>query len=112
MQSPGHTGKNRAARGAGLIAYRDHVIKIEILHGLDVLGFLAGDVHARFGHHLHGIGVKGFGINAETYSGTAVFNIPVRVVSKGAGGKLALNVRYQACNGEICLPPKTVRVEL
>lgn len=53
-----------------------------------------------------------FGINTELYTGTAVFSVPVFVIKNTNGKKLVVNVRFQACNGEICLMPRTVELEL
>ena len=53
-----------------------------------------------------------FGIETETYTGSASFSIPVAVDSAAQPGAqdLTINVRYQACNDKVCLPPKTVKV--
>jgi thiol:disulfide interchange protein DsbD len=55
-----------------------------------------------------------FGMEVELYEGEAVFTLPVRVapgVPPGAQ-KLAVSASYQSCNNKLCLPPKTVKVEL
>jgi hypothetical protein len=53
-----------------------------------------------------------FGMEVETYSGRVEFDLEV----KGGGGPSAppiqLRARYQMCNGERCLRPKTLRIEL
>lgn len=53
-----------------------------------------------------------FGINTESYSGSAVFTVPFTVVDGTPEGPQTLNasVRYQVCNDTVCLPPKTVRL--
>lgn len=53
-----------------------------------------------------------FGIVTETYSGSAIFSIPVSVDNSAPRGiqTLTVNVRYQVCNETVCLPPKTVKV--
>lgn len=53
-----------------------------------------------------------FGINTETYSGSASFTIPFTVAADAAEGSQTLNiiVRYQVCNDTTCLPPKSVKV--
>ncbi|HRH43599.1 MAG TPA: cytochrome c biogenesis protein CcdA [Pyrinomonadaceae bacterium] len=53
-----------------------------------------------------------FGINTETYEGSATFTIPFTVAADTAEGAqtLNVNVRYQLCNDTMCLPPKTVKV--
>lgn len=51
-----------------------------------------------------------FGINTESYSGSAAFNVPFTVNADAPAGPSTLNikVRYQVCNDTVCLPPKTV----
>ena len=57
---------------------------------------------------------ENFDINVETYERTATFMLPLQMGTRGKAGrqKVLVDVRFQACNGEICLPPKTVRLEL
>lgn len=55
-----------------------------------------------------------FGMEVELYEGEAAFTLPVRV-NAGAGPDtqtLVVSTSYQSCNNQICLPPKTVKVEL
>jgi thiol:disulfide interchange protein DsbD len=51
-----------------------------------------------------------FGINTESYSGSAAFTVPFTVNADASEGASTLNakVRYQVCNDTVCLPPKTV----
>jgi thiol:disulfide interchange protein len=53
-----------------------------------------------------------FGINTETYSGSASFNVPFVVNADAIPGEssLKINVRYQVCNDTVCMPPKTLPV--
>jgi len=53
-----------------------------------------------------------FGIMTEFYIGSASFSVPVIIDSSTPPGSqtLTINVRYQACNDTLCLPPKTVKV--
>ena len=55
-----------------------------------------------------------FGMEVELYEGEAVFTLPVRVASGTPPGaqKLVVSASYQSCNNKLCLPPKTVKVEL
>jgi DsbC/DsbD-like thiol-disulfide interchange protein len=55
-----------------------------------------------------------FGMEVELYEGEAVFTLPVRVASGAAPGaqKLVVSASYQSCNNKLCLPPKTVKVEV
>jgi thiol:disulfide interchange protein DsbD len=55
-----------------------------------------------------------FGMEVELYEGEAAFTLPVRVAPGAAPGaqKLVVSASYQSCNNTLCLPPKTVKVEL
>jgi thiol:disulfide interchange protein DsbD len=54
------------------------------------------------------------GMEVELYEGEAQFTLPVKIAPGTAAGAHALVVSaaYQSCNDKICLPPKTVKVEL
>lgn len=54
---------------------------------------------------------ESFDIDVESYEGTARFRIPVMPAAETTE-KLRIAVRYQACNNRLCLPPKTVKLEL
>lgn len=53
-----------------------------------------------------------FNLTTEYYEGQAAFYIPVKVAAGAASGKslVKVNVYYQTCNDQICLPPKTVKL--
>jgi DsbC/DsbD-like thiol-disulfide interchange protein len=55
-----------------------------------------------------------FGMEVELYEGEAIFTLPVRVAPGASPGpqKLVVSASYQSCNNKLCLPPKTVKVEL
>ena len=55
-----------------------------------------------------------FGMEVELYEGEAVFAVPVKSprVSHPGSQKLIVSASYQSCNNKLCLPPKTVKVEL
>ena len=55
-----------------------------------------------------------FGMEVELYEGEAVFTVPVKVAPGAAPGaqKLVVSASYQSCNNTLCLPPKTVKVEV
>ena len=55
-----------------------------------------------------------FGMEVELYEGEAVFTLPVKLAAGVAPGsqKLIVSASYQSCNNKLCLPPKTVKVEL
>ncbi len=54
---------------------------------------------------------ESFKINTETYSGSATFTVPFTVASDAPPGEqtLTANFRFQACNNEVCLPPRTLK---
>ncbi|MDR3702105.1 MAG: protein-disulfide reductase DsbD N-terminal domain-containing protein [Candidatus Sulfopaludibacter sp.] len=55
-----------------------------------------------------------FNMEVELYEGEATFTLPLKVAAGSAAGAqtLVVNASYQSCNNKICLPPKTVKVEL
>jgi len=54
-----------------------------------------------------------FGMEVESYEGEAEFGLPVQVAAGAAGAQnLVISASYQSCNNKLCLPPKTVRVEV
>jgi thiol:disulfide interchange protein DsbD len=53
------------------------------------------------------------GMEVEMYEGQASFTLPLEAPGGSAGAqKLVVNASYQSCNNKLCLPPKTVKVEL
>ncbi len=54
------------------------------------------------------------GMEVELYEGEALFTLPVKIAANLAPGahNLVVSASYQSCNDKLCLPPKTVRVEL
>lgn len=55
-----------------------------------------------------------FNMEVELYEGEASFTLPLKVAAGAQVGaqKLVVSASYQSCNNKICLPPKTVKVEL
>ncbi len=55
---------------------------------------------------------ENFGINTETYSGSAAFTVPVSVNKDATPGAAngEISVRFQVCNETTCLPPKTEKL--
>ncbi|MBZ5498030.1 MAG: protein-disulfide reductase DsbD N-terminal domain-containing protein [Acidobacteriia bacterium] len=55
-----------------------------------------------------------FNLMTEYYEGQAAFTIPVKVAATATAGKseVRVNVSFQTCNEELCLPPKTVKLAL
>lgn len=53
-----------------------------------------------------------FGFETQYYAGPFTVDIPVKIASRAAAGRqlVAVNVRFQTCDGHICQPPKTVRL--
>jgi len=56
---------------------------------------------------------EAFGQITSSYTDEAVFRLPVAVAASAAAGQHALeiDVSFQACDGSICLPAKSVRVK-
>jgi thiol:disulfide interchange protein DsbD len=53
------------------------------------------------------------GMEVEMYEGEASFTLPVQAAAGAAGAqKLVVSASYQSCNNKLCLPPKTVKLEL
>lgn len=50
-----------------------------------------------------------FGIETETYSGEAIFRVPVKLTSASTISvpPLRIRVRFQACSDRLCLPART-----
>jgi len=53
-----------------------------------------------------------FEIITETYDGSASFTVPIAVAADAQPGAqtLTVSVRFQTCNDQSCLPPKTIKV--
>lgn len=50
----------------------------------------------------------------SVYTDSVTIDLPLRVARKAHAGKqdLEMDVRYQACNNRLCLPPRTDKVTL
>jgi len=57
---------------------------------------------------------QSFGIDTEFYEDNATFVVPVKAAADAPGGKrkLRIDTYFQLCNDQLCLPPKTVSVEV
>lgn len=57
---------------------------------------------------------QNFNMEVEFYVGETTFLLPLRVTDAAASGpqKVTVSASYQACNDRICLPPRTVKVEV
>lgn len=55
-----------------------------------------------------------FDIETEFYEEAVTFTLPVRVSAKAPAGtqRLQVEVRFQSCTSELCLPPRTVKLDL
>jgi len=52
-------------------------------------------------------------MEVEMYEGETGFTLPVQTAAGTAGEhKLVVSASYQSGNNKLCLPPKTVKVEL
>ena len=56
---------------------------------------------------------QAFGQITASYADTATFRLPVAVAADAAAGPhlVEIDVSFQACDGNICLPPKAARVK-
>ncbi|MGH9935028.1 MAG: protein-disulfide reductase DsbD N-terminal domain-containing protein [Blastocatellia bacterium] len=52
-----------------------------------------------------------FGIEVEYYEESATFKLPLKRRAGQGGEKLLVEARYQTCTSQLCLPPKTVKLE-
>ncbi len=57
---------------------------------------------------------RNFDMEVEYHEGSAAFQVPVRVAESANAGpeNLRIETIFQSCNEKLCLPPKTVRLEL
>src|SRR6266545_4448304 len=57
---------------------------------------------------------ENFGMETEFYETAVTFTLPVRVGTNATAGqhKLQVQVRFQTCSDELCLPPKLMKLEL
>jgi len=53
-----------------------------------------------------------FGMDVETYSGHVEFELRVEGAGEPLTSPIQVRARYQMCNGELCLRPKTLHLEL
>lgn len=52
-------------------------------------------------------------MEVEFYEGETPFVLPVKAAAGSAGAQtLTVSASYQSCNDKLCLPPKTVKVQL
>jgi DsbC/DsbD-like thiol-disulfide interchange protein len=52
-----------------------------------------------------------FSMDTTFYEEAVTFTLPVKVTGDVAEHKLAVSVRYQVCTKQLCLAPKTVKLE-
>lgn len=55
-----------------------------------------------------------FNMEVQVYEGEVEFTLPLRLDSSATDGtrNFFVNASYQACDDKICLPPRTVKVEV
>lgn len=72
---------------------------------------LADSIESPEPHKAHD---ENFGIETEFYLDRVAFTLPVRVAANAPAGqhKLQVQVRFQTCSDQLCLPPKTLKLEL
>jgi hypothetical protein len=53
-----------------------------------------------------------FDLTTETFSGQVELHVPVvaKASTSVGGDAIGLNIRFQACNDHVCLPPRTVHL--
>lgn len=53
-----------------------------------------------------------FGLMTQYYEEQAIFNVPVKVEANAPGGtpEVRVDVTFQSCTKDLCLPPKTVKL--
>ena len=53
-----------------------------------------------------------FNLLTQYYEEQAIFRVPVKVAVNAPAGKseVRVNVSFQTCNDELCLPPKTIKL--
>jgi thiol:disulfide interchange protein DsbD len=52
-----------------------------------------------------------FGVELEYYEESVTFKLPLKRRAGRDGDKLLVEARYQVCTNQLCLPPKTVKLE-
>lgn len=52
-----------------------------------------------------------FGVEVEYYEESVTFKLPLKRRAGRDGDKLLVEARYQVCTSQLCLPPKTVKLE-
>jgi DsbC/DsbD-like thiol-disulfide interchange protein len=56
---------------------------------------------------------KTIGMEVEFYEGETPFSLPVKIAAGTSGAQtVTVSASYQSCNDKLCLPPKTVKVQL
>lgn len=55
-----------------------------------------------------------FNMEVQLYEGEAAFTLPLRLAAGAPPGeqRIVISASYQSCDNKICLPPKTVKVEV
>ena len=53
-----------------------------------------------------------FGMEVELYDGEATFTLPVKAGAATGSQTMIVSASYQSCNDKMCLPPKTIQVEI
>ena len=102
-----------AAAGAveGLAAAADGPIPTRVWVAEGQPAKLAGPVQATEPQTMQD---ASFNMEVQLYEGEATFTLPLRLAPGASAGeqKIVVNASYQSCDNKLCLPPKTVKVEV
>lgn len=81
-------------------------IAARVIVPLDQAFVLEGDIDQTQPTSVHD---PTFNMEARLYRGEATFIVPLKATKAGPP-KLSIDVRYQACDDHICLPPTTTHL--
>jgi DsbC/DsbD-like thiol-disulfide interchange protein len=56
---------------------------------------------------------ENFGVETQFYEKAVTFGVPIKIAAAAKSGRVNLTVQtqFQACNDQLCLPPRTMTVE-
>ncbi len=91
------------------VAYGPIATRIWVADGLTVLS--AGAVEGTDPQTMQD---PTFNMEVQLYEGEVTFTVPLRLAATASPGeqKFFVNASYQSCDNKICLPPKTVKLEV
>ncbi|MFM9903035.1 MAG: protein-disulfide reductase DsbD family protein [Pyrinomonadaceae bacterium] len=56
--------------------------------------------------------VNGKPLETRFFTDSVIFSIPLKAVADAASNAVSIDVRFQLCNDQFCLPPKIIRVSI